>query len=87
MERLIENNAEITKGSIGFALGPHKEGLSARDNVLAHVGLWPTFIKLNLSGKTEVSKSAWIKPCLPISLKLLRTQKYERTSDRKSDLL
>ena len=86
MERLFENNAEITKGSIGFAPGPHKGGLSARD-VLTHVGLWPTFIKLSLSGKTEVSKSAWIKPCLPISLKLLRTQKYERTSDRKSDLL
>ena len=32
-------------------------------NVLPHVGLLPTVIKLNPSWKTEVSKSAWIKPC------------------------
>ena len=28
-----------------------------------YVGLWTTAIKLNPSWKTEVSRSAWIKPC------------------------
>ena len=27
-----------------------------------HFGIWPTAIKLNPSGKTEVSKSDWLKP-------------------------
>ena len=31
-------------------------------NVLMRVGSWPMVIKLNPSWKTEVSKSAWIKP-------------------------
>ena len=37
---------------------------AARVNVLPHVGLWPTYIKLNPSWKTEFGKSAWIKPCI-----------------------
>ena len=38
------------------------ESLAARTNMLAYIGLCPTTIKLNPSWKTEVSKSAWIKP-------------------------
>ena len=37
---------------------------AARGNMLTYDGLWPTAIKLNPLWKTEVSKSAWIKPCL-----------------------
>ena len=33
---------------------------SARHNVLTHVGLWPMAIKLNPSGKPDVSKGARI---------------------------
>ena len=35
-------------------------------NVLMHVGLWPITIILNPSWKTEVRKSAWIKPWFPM---------------------
>ena len=31
-------------------------------NMLTHIGLWPRAIKLNPLWKTELSKSAWIKP-------------------------
>ena len=34
-----------------------------RQCVQTHIGLLPVAIKLNPSWKTEVSKSAWIKPC------------------------
>ena len=40
----------------------HYEPQAARANMLTHNGLWPTTIKLNPSWKTEISKSAWIKP-------------------------
>ena len=53
----------------GHCLGPHKGGLQhpyeppvAMFNMLTHVRLWPRAIKLSSSWKTEVSKSAWIKP-------------------------
>ena len=39
---------------------------AARVNVLKHVGLWPTAIKLNPLWKMELSKSAWIKPRKPV---------------------
>ena len=43
-------------------------------NVLTHTGLWPAAIKLNLSWKTEVSKSAWIKPCSPLFISVMKIQ-------------
>ena len=39
---------------------------TARINMLMHVGLWLTTIKLNPLWKTEVSKSAWIKSCCAV---------------------
>ena len=56
--------SEIAKAFMVIAPGPHKGGL--------HHAIWnpnckgqcgPMAIKLNLSWKTEVSKSAWIKSC------------------------
>ena len=52
--------SEIAKSSTDSA--PY-EPIAARANVVTYVGLWPTAIKLNPSWKTEVSRSAWIKPC------------------------
>ena len=42
---------------------PSTEPPAARVNILMYVWLWPLAIKLNLSWKTEVSKSAWITLC------------------------
>ena len=39
--------------SVSVALGSHSKR--------KHFGIWPTAIKLNTSGKTEVIKSDWIK--------------------------
>ena len=39
---------------------------AARVNVLRHVGLWPTAIRLSPLWKTEVRKSASIKPWAPM---------------------
>ena len=67
--------AEIVKASRDFAHEPHKGGSplppfleppAARAYLLTHVELCPTAIKLNPSWKTEVNKSAWIKPWLSI---------------------
>ena len=45
---------------------------ATKANVLTHIGLWPTATKLNPSWKTEVSKSASIKPwggiCFPFQI-------------------
>ena len=55
--------AEIVKASRDFAPELHKGALShpleppaARANMLMHILLWPTAIKLNPSWKTEVKK-------------------------------
>ena len=48
---------EITKTSTPN-ISPQQHGA----NVVTHVRLWPIAVKINLSWKTEVSKSAWIKP-------------------------
>ena len=48
------------------SLEPHKKGRLQHPKwtpSCIHVGLWPMAIKLNPLWKTEVSKSAWIKPC------------------------
>ena len=49
----------------GLAVHP-LEPTAAKANVLMPVGLWPMNMKLNLSWKTEVTKNAWRKPCIPI---------------------
>ena len=54
MERWKPRIAEIAS----MSLNP----LAARADVLMHIGLWPTAIRLNPSGRAEVSKSDWIKP-------------------------
>ena len=51
--------SKIAKASRGSAPYEHS---AARANMVTFVGLWPTAIKLNPSWKTDVSKSAWIKP-------------------------
>ena len=60
---------EITKASRCTAPGPRKESLqhltwtpSCKDQCADICGLWLISIKLNHLWKTEVSKSAWIKP-------------------------
>ena len=44
-----------------------------------HVGLWPTAIKLNPLWKTEVNKSAWIKPWLVTSCTLCLNSSVQLT--------
>ena len=53
MERLFKSLGSV-KASSGIAPGPHKGGLQrpirtpvAMANMLTHIGLWPTAIKLN----------------------------------------
>ena len=61
---------ETSKAFRGIAPEPHKVGFPAPHMnpqlqeviLLMHIGLWPTSIKLNLSWKSEVSRSAWINP-------------------------
>ena len=53
---------ESLKGKGGGGLQCTLEPLAARVNMLMHVALWPTAIKLNPSWKTEINKSAWVKP-------------------------
>ena len=55
--------AEIAKGELTGDLKHPLKPPASRANALTYVGLWPMAIKLNPSWKTEVSKSAWIKPC------------------------
>ena len=65
MERLfIDGINEKVKTSRGIATGPHKGACSvpykpavAMANVLTHVVLWPTSIKLNSSCKTCLDKT------------------------------
>ena len=46
----------------GGLTAPHMNPPAASANVLTYIGLWSMTIKLNPSWKTEVNKSAWIKP-------------------------
>ena len=63
---------EIAKASRDIAPDPYKRVFAAPHmndqlqgaSMLMYVGVWPMTIKLNPSWKTEVSKSAWIKPCI-----------------------
>ena len=66
MERLFENlglvkSLDPNRGD--YYSTPYKS-LVAMPNRLTHVGLWPRAMKLNPSWKTEVSKNAWMKPCI-----------------------
>ena len=62
MERLFENLGSLTQSKLPgtVPLSP-LEPPAARANVLTHIALWPTAIKLSPLWKSEVSKSAWIK--------------------------
>lgn len=62
--------SEIAKASRGIPHWTQQEKFTALHmdtqlqgaNVLMHAGIWPMTIEPNPSWKTEVTKSAWIKP-------------------------
>ena len=58
--------------------GDSHELPAARANVLRYVGLWHMAIKLNLSWKMEVSKSAWIKPWFGAWVRFVRRHFWKR---------
>ena len=63
------------RNSLSFPLDPTRRAYSAPYEPQAasanvHIGLWPMAVKLDPAWKTEVSKSAWIKPSMSIHFKV-----------------